>query len=134
VSFPHAAQDSFLYLLLGGGKSTFSPFGSERSVFDAFLFAQNSCKLVLQGTAIGHSNPLALHRDGEVYESLATLATEIASHKGGVGGINIVDFLFQSTCQLLPFPSRPSGWDPDWDTLSSLLACPQGIVTKWFPF
>lgn len=128
VSFPHATVDSFLYLLLGGGNTTFSPFGSGRSVFDAFLLVQNSCQSVLQGTVIGHSNPLSLRRGGHVYESLAAIATEIASHRGGVGGIKIEDFLFHLTCQLLPSRSQPQRWDSD-----SHRTCPQSFATERFP-
>jgi hypothetical protein len=64
---------------------------------------------IRQGTEIGHVNSLALSRSGDTYESLAAVATAIASHRGGFRGINVMDFLLRLMIQLLPSSHHPVG-------------------------
>jgi hypothetical protein len=98
--------------LLGGGPGL-NPFGSISCAYDAFLSVKEATFEIRQGTEIGHANLLALSRNGDTYESLAAVATAIASHLGGFRGIKVMDFLLQLVIQLLPDSHRPVGWSDD---------------------
>lgn len=109
ASFQRAKDDSFLYLMLGGGNQSLtfpSPFAlssSERmTTRETFLNLIRDHNKQSKFTTIITENCQAVKLNGADLEVTAAVALEIASHKGGVGGIGIADFLLQLTTELLP--------------------------------
>ena len=102
-SFSSATADPFLYLTLAGGScsQTFSPalmIGNSRTptlqYVDAVLKEENSNKTCLE-------NELALKRDGNALEVIASIAMIIASHEEGTGGSPLKRFLPRLFWELL---------------------------------
>ena len=102
-SFSSATADPFLYLTLAGGScsQTFIPalaIDESRTptlqYVDAVLKEENSNKTCLQ-------NELALKRDGNVLEVIASIAMIIASHEEGTGGSPLKRFLPRLVWELL---------------------------------
>jgi hypothetical protein len=105
AAFKRASGDCFLYLLLCDGNLATNfptPFalsapGDERArmtTLEAFNEVKQDTKQVVG------SNRHAKKRDGNVLEVGSAVAIEIASHRGGLGGILFLDFILQLATEL----------------------------------
>jgi hypothetical protein len=118
-SFVSAQCDPFPYLILGGGKGDFPlPFvdrkSNRMSTHQALISIETNHVISFGGTEmmIVNYNSNEESRDGAILEALSSVATELASHRNGLAGINIIDFILTLTEELLP-TYRPLSWDPD---------------------
>jgi hypothetical protein len=122
ASFRRATDDSFLYLMLGDGNQRNLSFSApfvlsslgrrKMTTLETFLNLISDHEKKSSGTRIPTENPLAVKRNGADLEVTAAVAVEIASHRGGLGGILIADFLLQLAIELLPSP-EPLQWSVD---------------------
>jgi hypothetical protein len=117
-SFVSAKWDPLLYLTLGGGKRNFPlpfvdwPSNSRMSTHQALILILKHHKISSGNTEVSLVNNGARKRDGDILEALSSVAMELASHRNGLAGINIVDFLLTLAEELLP-THRDLSWDPD---------------------
>jgi hypothetical protein len=116
-SFVSAQCDPFLYLILGGGKGDFPlPFvdrmSNRMSTHQALISIKTNHKTSSCITEIRMVNSNEESRDGTILEGLSSVATELASHRNGLAGINIINFILTLTEELLPTYLSLS-WDPD---------------------
>ena len=112
ASFQRARDDSFLYLMLGGGNQLLDfpgPFVSSSSqgtkrmtTLETFWSLINHHNRKSSATVVPTENNAALKLEGADLEVIAAVAVEVASHRGGLGGIEIADFLLQLATELLP--------------------------------
>jgi uncharacterized protein YjeT (DUF2065 family) len=119
ASFQRAGDDSFLYLMLGDGNQGLdfpAPFllslplsegmisrsPKRMTTRETFLNLTNYHQVASSMTTIPTENHLAVKRNGADLEVTAAVAVEIASHRGGLGGIEIANFLLQLATELLP--------------------------------
>jgi hypothetical protein len=131
ASFKGAEDDSFLYLMLGDGNrhldfpAPFVSFDSKRmTTLETFKNLMDDHNGKSSGTVVPTENDLAMKREGNELEATAAVAVEIASHRGGLGGLEIPDFLLQLATELLssyerlewsyspPFPVTPATCPP----------------------
>jgi hypothetical protein len=106
ASFASAEVDALLYLTLGGGKGDefpppFLSHDKKMSTHEALLQIWNLHEQSSSQTAVGLTNSNALSRDGNMLEILATVSVEVASHRNGLGGINVVNFVLFLVEELL---------------------------------
>jgi hypothetical protein len=109
--FKRPIDDCFLYLMLCDGNLSYpfpKPFAvnaqTNRTTFEAH-------NLVNEDTIRGR-NQLALKRSGEALEIGAAVAVEIASHRGGLGGILFQDFILQLATEMFYTPRSLLWMDP----------------------
>jgi hypothetical protein len=108
ASFRGAETESFLYLMLGDGNQKFNfpaPFAlsSDRmTTSQTFRSLMNDHNTKSRETVIQTENEVAMKLNGNDLEAYAAVAVEIASHRGGLGGIELFAFLLQLATELLP--------------------------------
>ena len=99
AAFPSPRHDALLYMLLGGplmlGKREYSVVGAYEKIYQDIRSRG--------GVGMPESaNPAALSRDGSLLEALGCAAAILASHRGGLAGINLGDFLLHLCNELRP--------------------------------
>ena len=116
ASFQRARDDSFLYLMLGGGDCRLdfptpfsSPANPRMTTLETFWSLKNDHSHNSSGTVIPTENIDAERLDGAALEVIAAVAVEIASHRRGLGGIDVAEFLLQLATELLP-SYQPLEW------------------------
>lgn len=108
ASFYGATKDPLLYLLLGGGREGFpEPFVSSQdnqtTVMTTYQVRQHLYdqeRVKTRRNRINDDNTRSQHRDGLILEAMAAVAMEIASHRGGVCGIRVDEFLLRLVHEL----------------------------------
>lgn len=107
ASFKRAIEDSLFYLLLGGGKGEHfpKPFAFSSNPYTTLhtkTMLDDETRGIIRGVNSPNENSSALHRCGDLLESMASVAIEMSSHQGGVRGILVSDFLLCFLRELLP--------------------------------
>jgi hypothetical protein len=122
-------------LTLGGGEATFpSPFvdrqSPKMSTSQALRMLMTNHRNLSVGSAISFENSNSIFRDGLILESLSSVAVELVSHRKGLAGILVTDFIIALVEELLPTHCNLS-WDQQNIPSRYLL---QAVLLKRVPY
>jgi hypothetical protein len=109
--FKRPIHDCFLYLMLCDGNLRYpfpKPFAVSTQTNRTTFEAHN----MVNGETIRGRNQLASKRSGEALEIGAAVAVEIASHRGGLGGILFQDFILQLATEMFYSPRNLQWMNP----------------------